>query len=42
MLDLDEAFMVDVIEMFQLPSDMKRYMYRPGSDSKSRGDIAFQ
>ena len=42
MLDLDEAFMVDVIEMFQLPCDMERYMYRPGSDSKSRGDIAFQ
>ena len=40
--DFDEAFVVDIIKMFQLPSDVERDMDGPGADGESRGNVALQ
>ena len=34
--------MVDVVEVFQLPGDMKGDVYGPGTDGEGRGNIALE
>ena len=40
--DLDEAFMVDIIKMFQLPGDMEGDMDSPGTDGEGGSDVALE
>ena len=40
--DFDEPFVVDVVEVLQLPGDVEGDMDGPGSDGEGRGDVALQ
>ena len=42
MLDFYQLFVVDVVEMFQLPSDVEGDMDGPGTDGEGRGDVALE
>jgi hypothetical protein len=39
--NLYQSFVVDVIEVLELPCYVEGDMYRPGSDGKGWGDVAF-
>ena len=40
--DFNEAIVINVIKMFQLPSDVEGDMDGPGADGEGWGDIALQ
>lgn len=40
--DFDEAFVVDVIKMLELPSDMERDVDGPGTNGEGGGDVALE
>ena len=42
MFNFLESFVLDVVEVLQLPRDMEGDVDGPGADGEGRGDVAFQ